>query len=126
MSVGAAQVSGSQFEDLKRQLNETRGDLEETRRKLARAQDEINAKDAEVNGGTYMNIMILTIIKVQGQILQVLCGCWRSTHCHELSSLITRSFRGQIFFTGAEDLCFSRQHAVTSCRSNVAEFCLVL
>jgi len=49
-AAGAAQVSGSQFEDLKRQLNETRGDLEETRRKLARAQDEINAKDAEMRG----------------------------------------------------------------------------
>lgn len=45
---GAAQVSNSQFDDLKRQLNEARGTLEDTRTKLARAQDEITAKDMEV------------------------------------------------------------------------------
>ena len=35
---------------MKKQLNEARGVLEDTRAKLARAQDEINAKDAEVGG----------------------------------------------------------------------------
>ena len=36
---------------MKKQLNEARGVLEDTRAKLAKAQDEINAKEAEVGGG---------------------------------------------------------------------------
>lgn len=33
---------------MKKQLNEARGELEDARRKLAKAQDDVNAKEAEV------------------------------------------------------------------------------
>lgn len=43
----AAEVSTQQYEDLKKQLNATRGDLESTRTELARAQTDLLNKEAE-------------------------------------------------------------------------------
>mmetsp|Transcript_35099 Transcript_35099/g.78132 ORF Transcript_35099/g.78132 Transcript_35099/m.78132 type:complete len:331 (+) Transcript_35099:74-1066(+) len=47
-AAGAANVSNSQFEELKHKLHETRGTLEQTRTDLARAQDELRMREQEL------------------------------------------------------------------------------
>jgi leucine zipper transcription factor-like protein 1 len=47
-AAGAAQVSTTQFEDLKRQLNETRGQLEDARTQAALQADALKFRDAEM------------------------------------------------------------------------------
>ena len=45
---GAANASEAQFDDLKKQLNEHRGMLEDMRTKYSRAQAEVEAREKEV------------------------------------------------------------------------------
>uniref|UniRef100_A0A7R9Z355 Leucine zipper transcription factor-like protein 1 n=1 Tax=Chlamydomonas euryale TaxID=1486919 RepID=A0A7R9Z355_9CHLO len=47
-AAGAAQVSTTQFDDMKRQLTETRGQLEDARVQLARKKDDLAHRDAEL------------------------------------------------------------------------------